>query len=963
MDADNAMPSPGAEILVVEDSPTQAEQLRYLLEAEGYRVWVAGNGLEALEALQAWMPQLVISDVVMPGMDGFALCRAIKQDARLKALPVVMVTSLSSVQDLARSLECGADNLVCKPYEPRALLARVEYVLVNRRLREAGGAGTGMEFRLDGARHQVTSEPRQLMDILVSTYEEAVRMNEELQARQTAIAQSRGSLACLFRVADELNRAGTEAEVVQKAVDVTMDLPRLSAAWICLAGEQEACRVAASSTPTPDLGGAAECSCLPALLCRGGWLGGGTFSCDRLGPEAAGRHLGLPLRVGERCLGVLNLLALPGESFDGEDLKIFDAIGSQVAVALERARLLAHLESMVELRTAALAAEVAERTRAQARVSSLNRTYAVLSGINSVIVRIHDRLKLFQEACRIVVEHGGFGMCWIGEAVDGEIRPLAWAGMEGDIGLVPVPLEGADRTHIVAESWRRLVPVSLDDLAEGEVLGARHVEARRRGYRSVIALPLVVGNRATAVLVIYAAEANFFRGEERQLLTELAGDVSFTLEYIDKQERLAYLAYHDVLTGLPNRALLVERTEAALRDAQKRGAKRAVLVFDVKRFRNINDTLGRQTGDAVLRELAERLRNAWPEPNRIARLSSDDFGAMLGDRDDLTDIGHQLEHGLAALFDAPFLFDGHELRLSGAAGVAVYPEDGETAEDLFRNAEAAMHKAKASGLRYTFYRPAMNAMIADAMMMENRLQRALQRGEFVLYYQPKVDLTSRKTVGFEALIRWNEPELGLILPDNFIPLLEDTGLIVEIGDWVIRQALADVGQWRSEGLDLPGIAVNVSSVQLRQKGFLDKLKHTLGAGSGISGIDLELTESAILTDYDHNLGCLTAIRDMGVKIAIDDFGTGYSSLSYLTRLPVTSLKIDRSFIVTMTSSPESMAIVQAIITLAHALGLTVIAEGVETEEQAKMLRLLKCHEYQGFLRSPAVPADRVAEFL
>jgi EAL domain-containing protein (putative c-di-GMP-specific phosphodiesterase class I) len=288
----------------------------------------------------------------------------------------------------------------------------------------------------------------------------------------------------------------------------------------------------------------------------------------------------------------------------------------------------------------------------------------------------------------------------------------------------------------------------------------------------------------------------------------------------------------------------------------------------------------------------------------------------------------------------------------------MFPADGTNADTLFRNAEVALKKAKAGGERYLFYNQKMNARVAENLTLENQLRQALERDEFVLYYQPKVNLVSGKLTSAEALIRWNDPRTGLISPERFIPILEETGLIYEVGRWALRQAIEDYQRWRNTGLTTVRIAVNVSPLQLRNRGFIAEIEQTVGIDAqAAAGLELEITESLIMENVRHSISSLQAIRAMGITIAIDDFGTGFSSLSYLSKLPVDTLKIDRSFVIDMTAGPEGLALVSTIINLAHSLQLNVVAEGVETEEQLRLLRLLDCDEMQGYLFSKPVPCD------
>src|SRR6185295_12451804 len=305
----------------------------------------------------------------------------------------------------------------------------------------------------------------------------------------------------------------------------------------------------------------------------------------------------------------------------------------------------------------------------------------------------------------------------------------------------------------------------------------------------------------------------------------------------------------------------------------------------------------------------------------------------------------------------PFHLNDSVFRIAAKVGIALFPDDGADADTLFKNAEAALKKAKVSGERYLFYTQQMTAMLAGKLNLENQLRQALDNEEFVLHYRPKVNLGSGKITSAEALIRWNNPRTGLVPPGQFIPILEETGLIYDVGRWALRKTIADYLRWRAAGLPAVRIAVNVSPLQLRNRGFVAEIEQIIGVDAqAAAGLELEITERLIMEDVKNSIASLRAIRAMGVRIAIDDFGTGFSSLSYLARLPVDTLKIDRSFVVDMTAGPNGLSLVSTIINLAHSLKLKVVAEGVETEEQSRLLRLLGCNEMQGFLFSRPVPA-------
>lgn len=966
------------EILIAEDSPTQAEQLQNLLEGHGYKVAAAANGRQALEALRRHRPSLVISDIVMPEMNGYELCHAIKGDEALKDVPVILVTTLSDVLDIMKGLECGADNFIRKPYDEKYLLARVDYLLMNQEMRKSQKMQMGMEIHLGGQRHFITAERQQIVDLLISVYEEAIHLNEELKVKQGELADSNRALSGLYHIAEGLNHAVSEREVCERTLEHALELPGVRAGWISLREGESGFRLGAARNLPPALQapGAMEglCECRRRLLA--GELDHVTnlVECDRLG-KAAGdtqglrHHASVPLWNGDQMLGVMNLVGADQGLFREDELETLYSVGHQVAIALERARLHEHLEQLVAERTAALTAEIAERKRAETRIVRLNRIYSVLSGINTTIVRVREPQELFDEACRIAVEHGKFTFAWIGtlDADTQQVTPVARAGRD-DGYLSPINLTATEETPgnctLTARALTRRQPVICNDIATDKSMQSLRTEALQRGYRSVAVFPLMLGDRPVGVFLLYAPEADVFDEEEMRLLVEMAGDISFALDHLEKEARLNYLAYYDAVTGLPNRTLFLDRVTQKIHAARREGKVFSVIMLDLNRFSSINETLGRQAGDDLLRQVTQRLQGMLGETDIRAHFSADYFGIATRHDDGSIDIVHVLEQMLSAIQDRPFLIGGQELRVSARAGVSSYPADGEDIEALFHNAESALKKAKLSGDKYLFYTPAFNALVAEKLSLENKLRRALERKELVLHYQPKVDLDSGQISGLEALLRWDDPEVGLVLPLKFIPLLEETGMILEAGLWALEKAVSDSLEWQTKGLRSPRVAVNVSPIQLQQKDFVSMIARVVKGDREVAGrLEIEITESLIMQDIEANIEKLQAIREMGVEVAIDDFGTGYSSLSYIAKLPVSTLKIDRAFIMNMTSNADDLSIVSTIISLAHSLKMRVVAEGVETGEQARFLRVLKCDEIQGFLFSPAVPAEQIERFL
>ena len=608
--------------------------------------------------------------------------------------------------------------------------------------------------------------------------------------------------------------------------------------------------------------------------------------------------------------------------------------------------------------------DVTEQKLAEAKISRLNRVYAVLSGINGLIVRVRDREGLYREACEIAVTAGEFKLAWIG-IVDRRAKALKTVAVAGDsqgyVGLMPLKLDDDPPKGLAGHAVKERKPMIANDIENDARLLLR-AEAVKRGFRSLVILPLIVSDEPVGVLALYADSVGFFDEAEMKLLVELAGDISFALKHIEKSEQLDYLAYYDALTGLANRTLFRERLAQYLNRGADGQGRLAVVIADLERFRTVNDSLGRQAGDALLTEVAERLRKSLGDPNRLARLGADHFAVVFPAVKSELDAGRMLIELSRACLKAPFHIAGTDLLMSSRAGIALFPEHGANADTLLGNAEAALQRAKDAGEPYLFFEQKMTQRVEETLGLETALRHALERNEFVLHYQPRIELKTRRIEGVEALIRWQSPQ-GLVPPAKFIGLLEETGLIAPVGTWALEHAVEQHQSWLREGLRAPRIAVNVSVVQLRQKDFVGGVQRAIERGARPPGVDLEITESMIMGDVEENIEKLRAVRELGVSVAIDDFGTGYSSLAYLAKLPVASLKIDRSFIITMLKDSNTMTLVSTVISLAHSLGLKVVAEGVDAEEQAEVLLRLGCDEMQGYLFSKPLPADLLLPML
>lgn len=645
------------QILVAEDSPTQAERVRYLLEEHGYTVATAPNGRRALEAARQHKPALIVSDVMMPEMTGFELCREIKRDAELKDVPVILLTSLSDVTDIMQGLKCGADNFIRKPYEDSYLLARVDYLLMTNELRRNQKMNMGVEIYLGGEKHFITAERQQIVDLLISVYEEAVHLTTELTERERELSEFNLTLVGLYRIAEGLNGALSEREVCHKALENATCLPGVAGGWIYLWNGDQTFRLGGTHNLPAAL--KARCNAHELCDCQRDFFAGqkkravNVSHCPLLAKAGDGvfTHAYVPLWSGEESLGILNLIGAEG-AFKDSELEAFDSLGNQLSTALQRANLHAHLERLVDERTAALTAEVAERKRLElkfhnlfeyapdavlmmdgggkialanrqaevvfdyrrdeligesvdrllprvldeacmdlrqhtsaqavgsreidlygvrkdnsvfpvdislspmeadggtmvalavrdvterkiyeAKIARLNRLYAVLSGINTAIVRVQQREQLFDETCRIAVELGKFSLAWIGllDADSQVVTPVAWRGLDDAARLDGNDMKNAPAIHAL---WQHQ-PVICNDIGEGDHLPPLREEAWQRGYRSSAMFPLVVQGQLVGVLGIYASEKEVFDTDEQQLLIEIAGDISFAMSHLQNEE-------------------------------------------------------------------------------------------------------------------------------------------------------------------------------------------------------------------------------------------------------------------------------------------------------------------------------------------------------------------------------------------------------------------------------------------
>ncbi len=1073
-----------AKVLLVDDNDANRELLFEVLNPHGYDVLEAADGAQALHMLRLERPQLVISDVLMPAMDGYELVRQIRADPALARTEVIFHTAHfydGGARELGEA--CGVTRWLMKPCTPGEIVRAVDDALGSA---PAAAAAPPVDPSFDREHLRVlTDKLSHKVDELAVTNQRLsalIELNGHLASEldpqmllERVCRQARHLFGATYAVLCVRDRAEGAAEYVSHAgIDPLLATQLAKPTY---ESEQLLPLLALGrSQRRRDHGGDPQCVGLPAgypaahnslvapitsLTRVHGWIclvdkvGADGFTDEdehllstlaaQTGRIYENRNLVVELRryaaqlqfeSNERQRAIVNLgeseqrfrqlaenirdvffltnaantkvlyvspayeeisgrscaslYAKPGSWVDAihpEDKAgiVADAQRRESTDVMQYEYRLQRPDGTTRwirtrgfpirneageiYRVAGVAEDITERKHAEDRIRRLNRVHAVLSGINSLIVRVRSRNELFTEACQIAIDQGRLRFAWIGLLEPGTraLQAVASAGPDPRLaGFDPLAHSDdvPDGAALVNAAVRARKPVICNDT---QAFDAARVEAavmRERGLRSAAAFPLTHGKRVFGVLALYADERDFFDAQEQRLLDELAGDIAFALQHIEKEERLHHLAYYDDLTNLANRDLFEERLAQAVIAAGHAGRRLAVVTLDIERFKYVNDTYGRRTGDELLRLLSIRLTDCLAGPSEVARVAGDQFAIIMTEAEDDGDVVRLLQRWTAACFNAPFRLEKAELRISARAGIALYPIDGDDGETLLARSEAALHKAKTAGDRHRFYTQEITERVAQKLALESLLRRALEGEEFVLHYQPVVSVATRRITGVEALIRWQSPELGLVEPSQFVPLLEDSGMIVDVGAWALRQAVLDRADWRDRpAAATPRVSVNLSAIQLRDPTFVDIVQQALALDSRPPGIDFEMTESRIMESVHDHVEKLEAARQLGMHIAIDDFGTGYSSLAYLARLPVHTLKIDRSFVQAMLDDPSTMTLVQTMISLAHSLRLRVVAEGVETEDQARMLRLLRCDEMQGFLISQPVSAAAMATLL
>lgn len=622
--------------------------------------------------------------------------------------------------------------------------------------------------------------------------------------------------------------------------------------------------------------------------------------------------------------------------------------------------------------------DITEQKQAEQNQKCLTRALKLLSKCNSLLVRSQHEQELLTDICRLIVETGGYRMAWVGFAgndANKSVYPVARSGYD-DGFLNNINISWADTRQGLGPTGTAIrtgkTVMNPDIFTNSTVIPWRE-EAVKRGYLSSISLPLKVDQHVLGSLNIYAAEICAFGAEEIVLLEDLARDLAFGIETLrtrikhdEAEEKLKFLAHYDPLTGLPNRHLLADRFNQAVASADRANSNVAVLYLDLDNFKQINDSLGHEYGDRLLIKVTERLQNCLRKTDTVSRQGGDEFVILLNSVRN-AEIIEEIAQGIMDAFAEPFRIEGYLLSASFSIGISLFPSDDQQFHSLLKHAETALYYAKESGRNtYRFFSEQMNKHALEHLQLQGELHNALHKKEFILHYQPQIDLLSGQIVGVEALIRWQHPTMGLIAPGKFIPLAERSGLIIAIGEWVLNEACRQIKHWNDiyphQSLF---VAVNLSAPQFKRGDLVDTVSNAL-ALSGLPAhfLELELTESILLHDMDEVRNTLRHLKAMSVRFSIDDFGTGYSSFAYLKQLAVNKLKIDQSFVHDMVDDAGDAAIVKAIIQLGHTLELSVIAEGVENEKQLTLLKEYGCDDAQGYLFSkPLSPAEYAQTYL
>jgi diguanylate cyclase (GGDEF)-like protein/PAS domain S-box-containing protein len=862
--ADSAdTPAQLSTILLVDDSAANLGVVVENLESHGYDVLVALDGEEALQRLEVVVPDLILLDVMMPGMNGFEVCEQLKAQNRTRDIPVIFMTSLSGTDDKVKGFAVGGVDYITKPLQVEEARARIKTHLELRALRQKLEA-QNETLQLEVAERKRAEESLREHVEIISNLNDHLRMQAvELEASHELIKQTEAWYHGI------LHSAPDGMLVVNEQGDISLVNEHLQKMF--------------GYTEEELLGHSME-KLLPLDVREGHVVKRDSF--------IASGAMARPMD------GILN------------GLRACRKDGTEFPVDVSLSRL-----PDADGRTGVICAAIRDITERKRMEDALVAREQELS---SLLENSPDNISRYDRNNRRIYANPTYG-----GMVDGGVAAL--------LGKTPTEYPGGPNADIYEAKIEEVLATGVNaefelnwpDKDDKEICSHVRLMAERDASGEVISV-MTVGRDIT--------------------------------ELNEHRKRVYQMAFYDSLTSLPNRALFNDRLRHMLTDAFRHEHLVGVMLLDLDRFKTVNDTLGHPAGDELLREAAARLTYCVRGYDTVARLGGDEFAVLLPEIRSGDDLGRVANKILEA-FGEPFLLDGREVFITCSVGIAVYTMDSDDGDDLLKQADSAMYFAKRSGRNnFRFYSKDLSVSANERLMLEGELRRGFGRGELALYFQPKINLADGALIGSEALLRWIHPERGLVPPDRFISIAEDCGLIVEIGEWVLRQGCMVACEWNASGKPLHKVAVNLSARQFQSNDLVRTVRKVLAeTGCCPEWVELEITESLLLDEAGEVLVTLAEFREMGITIAIDDFGTGYSSLSYLARFPIDTLKIDRSFTSKVAESGHHAELVKAIISIAHSLHQKVVAEGVETPAQAAILQAYGCHIAQGYLYSKPIP--------
>jgi diguanylate cyclase (GGDEF)-like protein/PAS domain S-box-containing protein len=925
-------PGERATILIVDDHVLNREFLITLLSYGGHRLVEASNGLDGLKMVKAEKPDLVISDILMPNMDGYEFVTRLHQDPETAELPVIFYTATYREREANKMAQsCGVRWVLPKPSDPDVILRTVHEALgitahpVAVPEMAANGGESNRMFVIDNkvAEYLVEVESSsQVLSRLASNGESAapahdlVQMTERLSTSLSSLQAVSLRLTALIELGIELGAERDPEALIEIGCRVAQN--------ICVS--KYAC-IGVLADDTDDLAYFASCgeksqARVVVGAPRAGVLGKllGERQPVRISdidgdPRSIGlpashpqvhSFLGVPIVSRERVHGWLYLVdKLGGEGFSEVDDRVAVTVSAQIAAAYENLQL----------------------------YDEIKRHHAQLTADMTARIRLDEDLRRFRTAMDATADAifliDRSGMCF----VDVNATACRMLGYEREDFLA---LGNASAGH---QDYPRLQDL-YDKLLAGDSSGA---------------MAELLLQRKDGTPLSVEVQRRTLRSGSSWILVAVARDIT---ERKEAELRLLKLAHFDTLTGLPNRSQFYAALTRALEQAHEHKWSVGVLFLDIDRFKTINDTLGHPIGDELLRQFSSRLVDCLRVRDTIGRFGGDEFAAILMLPEGPSTALVVIEK-IRETLRRPFDLEGHEVTATASIGVTVYPDDGNDADTLIKYADTAMYRAKEAGRdAYRFFTAEMNAQSLARLDLENALRRAIDNEEFVLYFQPKVHIGSGRISGAEALIRWKRPGHGMVSPALFIPILEETGLIVRVGTWVLNEACRKISEWGKSKTGPVHLSVNVSGIQFFVGGLEEEVLKAIKVHDiAPELLELELTESSLMSNAEDTITVLRNLKALGIQISIDDFGTGYSSLAYLKRFPIDKLKIDIAFVREVTSNPDDAAIVLAIINMAHSLKLQVIAEGVEKDAQLAYLRRHGCDEMQGYYFSRPVAED------